>query len=154
MRTVEEFWSGKKIEKGLVLSIDGASRGNPGESSVGVVMEEISQGRIGTVQEVKETIGVATNNVAEYKALLVGLKMAKDIYQGGMITILTDSQLLHRQIQGEYRTRNQRLKNLLTQVRDAFRHFEEWQILHVPREENKRAHHLAHQALRRVSKPP
>ncbi|MCH7761329.1 ribonuclease HI family protein [candidate division TA06 bacterium] len=149
VRTVEGFWSGKEIEKGLILSIDGASRGNPGEAAVGVVMEEIRHGRSGVVREVKKTIGVATNNVAEYKALLLGLEEAKDLYQGGQITILTDSQLLQCQIQGKYRTHNDRLKRLLTQVIEALHHFEEWRIFHIPREENGRAHRLAHQALMR-----
>lgn len=147
---MEESLFGKETE-GLLLTIDGATRGNPGAGAVGIVIEEVNKGCVGTVEEAMEVIGIATNNIAEYKALLLGLKMAKDHYKGGKITILTDSQLLKRQVCGEYQTRNLKLRGLLSQVRESLRHFEGWQILHIPRERNRRAHRLAQKAFRKIA---
>jgi ribonuclease HI len=138
--------SGKMRE--LILTIDGASRGNPGKAGVGITIEEVNNSHVVSVEEIKAFIGIATNNVAEYKALLLGLEKARDLYQGGKITILTDSQLLQYQIQGNYQTKNKHLKKLLSSVKEALTFFEEWQVNHIPREENKRAHRLAHEALK------
>ncbi|HZK48115.1 MAG TPA: Nif3-like dinuclear metal center hexameric protein [Thermoleophilia bacterium] len=127
----------------FTLRVDGASRGNPGPGAIGVVLED-EQGEI--VEELGARIGVATNNQAEYQALITGLETALD-RSIGRLRILSDSELLVRQLRGEYRVKSEQLKELYLQARALVQRFERVEIVHVAREENSRPDELANQAL-------
>jgi len=124
---------------------DGASRGNPGPAGIGVVL------RTPGGQDVVawgESIGRATNNVAEYLACIAGLRKALEL-QARSVTILSDSQLLVRQINGRYRVKNPGLKPLHAQVGELLSHFDSWEARHVPREQNAEADALASKAAKK-----
>ena len=127
----------------LVMYIDGASRGNPGEAGIGIRIERAS-GEV--LEEVSRRIGRATNNEAEYAALLEGLRHATT-YQPTRILIRSDSQLLTRQIVGEYRVKSAHLKPRYREALALLRTFPEWEIEHVPREDNTSADRLARDAV-------
>jgi dinuclear metal center YbgI/SA1388 family protein len=125
------------------LRVDGGSRGNPGPSAIGVVLEN-EAGDV--VEEVGDRIGFATNNVAEYQALLTGLETALD--RGvRRLRILSDSLLLVRQMRQEYKVKNVQLKQLWLQAGALVRRFDRVEIKHVPREENAAADLLVNKAL-------
>lgn len=129
-----------------VLHVDGASRGNPGPAAIGVV---ISDARWRTLEEIGELIGGATNNVAEYRALIRGLSAV--LAQGAReVEIRTDSELLVRQVQGTYKVKSPALRALHDDVAALLREFARWTIQHVPREANARADELANEALEAV----
>jgi dinuclear metal center YbgI/SA1388 family protein len=126
-----------------VLRVDGGSRGNPGPSAIGVVLED-AQGNV--VEELGARIGHATNNVAEYQALLTGVETALD--RGvRRLRILSDSLLLVRQLRQEYKVKNEGLKGLYFQARALISQFERVEIAHVPREQNTAADALVNMAL-------
>jgi ribonuclease HI len=131
------------FEPEFIINVDGASRGNPGEASYGFVITDRS-GKV--VHEESRYIGRATNNVAEYTALAKALDFAlhKKIRS---VEIRSDSQLLVRQILGEYKVKSENLENLFRQCCDLLQRFQWYEIKHVPRELNKRADKLANQAL-------
>lgn len=125
------------------LYTDGASRGNPGEAGAGAVLLDAN----GLERAARAVyLGICTNNVAEYKALLIGLAEAR--LQGCQeLTICLDSELIVRQILGEYKVRNESLLQLFQQVRVQLGHFKQWSIMHVPRAQNARADALANQGI-------
>jgi ribonuclease HI len=123
------------------LYVDGASRGNPGRAGIGVVLETE-----GAVRKAGAYVGVKTNNEAEYMALIMGLEMALEM-GATEVTVYSDSQLLVRQLQGEYRVRSHRLKKLYERAADLISRFSKFQIVHVEREENSEADRLANTAL-------
>jgi ribonuclease HI len=125
------------------IHADGASRGNPGEAGVGIVIAD-PQGR--TVKEWKQFIGVATNNVAEYSAVLIALEKALDL-GAQEATLFLDSELVARQLQGEYRVREDHLKALHRQVITLLNRLTKYAIHAIPREENRRADQLANEAI-------
>jgi ribonuclease HI len=127
----------------LRLRIDGGSRGNPGPSAIGVVLEDDS-GRV--LDTVSQAIGIATNNVAEYRALLTGLELAER-GRAREVEVLSDSELLVRQMRGEYRVKNEGLKPLHEEATQRLRAFERAVFRHVPREDNKLADELVNRAL-------
>lgn len=133
----------------LVLRSDGASRGNPGPAALGVVLEDAS-GRV--LREVSEAIGIATNNVAEYRAVLRGLEEAKRL-GAQEVEIRTDSELVARQLGGRYRVRDHELRRWFEAVQRRMRSFREVQVRSVPRSENARADRLARLALSGVAGP-
>ena len=126
-----------------VLRVDGGSRGNPGPSAIGVVLEN-AKGEL--VERVGRTIGVTTNNVAEYTALVTGLRLA---HRNGVQTleIRSDSELLVKQLKGEYKVRSAGLKDLYEEAVSLMREFSAARIRHVVREENKVADKLVNEAL-------
>jgi ribonuclease HI len=127
----------------FVLRVDGGSRGNPGPSAIGVVLEN-DQGVV--LEEIGARIGTATNNQAEYQALITGLETALD--RGvAHLCVLSDSELLVRQLRQEYKVRSEGLKELFLQVSALVREFDRVEIRHVPREENAAADSLVNQAL-------
>jgi ribonuclease HI len=126
----------------MVLYTDGASRGNPGQSAIGIVIADPS-GKI--IYELGETIGNATNNEAEYRALLRGLTCARHF--GAEIEIRTDSELLARQLKGSYKIRAENLKPLFAEAQRALKRFKHVTIAIIPRALNRRADALANQAL-------
>ncbi|MFY4814640.1 ribonuclease HI [Haloarcula sp. AONF1] len=121
---------------------DGASRGNPGPSSVGYVLVDDS----GIVTEGGETIGTATNNQAEYRALIRAIEVARD-YGFDDVHIRGDSELIVKQVRGEWDTNDPELRENRVRVRELLTGFDDWQIEHVPREINDRADELANDAL-------
>lgn len=133
--------------KSALLFTDGAARGNPGPAAIGIVLAR-PDGR--EIEALGETIGQATNNEAEYRALLRGLERAS-AHRIDDITIQTDSELLALQLNGRYRVRAGNLKPLFAAVQKAFKPFHRVTIHHIPRERNRRADALANQALDRHS---
>jgi ribonuclease HI len=121
---------------------DGASRGNPGPAAIGWVIVTSD----GIVTEGGETIGTATNNLAEYEALVRALEVARD-YGFDTVEIRGDSELIVKQIRGEYETNDPDLRERRVRVHELLRSFEDWSLTHVPREINERADELANQAL-------
>jgi ribonuclease HI len=127
----------------LVVHVDGGARGNPGPAAIGVVISD-REGRV--LDELGERIGIATNNVAEYQALLRGLERARSL-GAEEVQIVNDSQLVARQLSGAYKVKHPAMKPLYEQAVKALRSFERWQIQSVPREENARADALVNAAL-------
>jgi len=129
----------------LVIYIDGASKGNPGEAGAGVWMADRA-GR--KVFEMSRYLGRKTNNEAEYCALLLGLQEARRL-GGRSIQIYTDSELVERQVKGLYRVKNLNLKALHASVIQQLKTFSSYAIESVPREENREADRLANRAIQR-----
>ncbi len=127
----------------LVVSVDGGSRGNPGPAAIGVVLAEPG-GAI--LDQVAEAIGVCTNNVAEYRALLRGLQRARAL-GGTEIEIVNDSELVARQLTGKYKVKHPAMKPLYLEAMAALGTFERWKIRTVPRALNARADALVNAAL-------
>ncbi|HWF55422.1 MAG TPA: ribonuclease HI family protein [Solirubrobacteraceae bacterium] len=127
----------------LVVHVDGGSRGNPGPAAIGVVVSE-PDGTV--VDEVAETIGRATNNVAEYRALLKGIERAAAL-GAGAVEIVNDSELVAKQLTGAYRVKHADMKPLHQQALSALRAFDDWTIRSVPRAQNAHADALVNQAL-------
>lgn len=132
-----------KRGKTCTIHVDGASRGNPGPAAAGAV---ISDGRGKTVARLKRALGSATNNVAEYSALVMGLKKARALGLA-RATVYSDSELLVKQMTGEYRVKSPNLKSLYAEARELARGFELFAISHIPREKNSVADGLANAAL-------
>jgi len=128
----------------VTVHIDGGSRGNPGPAAVGVVINSADDGRV--LHEAGIFIGNATNNVAEYRALLAGLDAAADL-GAEELEIISDSQLLVRQMTGQYRVKNAGLKDLHALALTAARKFRRCMYRHVRREENVHADSLVNQAI-------
>jgi beta-lactamase class A len=125
------------------LFIDGAARGNPGPAALGVVVQD-GRGRV--LAEIAETLGATTNNVAEYRALLRGLEEAAA--RGATeVEVLTDSDLLARQINGDYRVKSAHLIPLHERALRALGAVGRWKVRHVPRGRNAAADALANRAL-------
>lgn len=127
----------------LTANVDGGARGNPGPAAIGVVL----RGPDGAVlEEVGERIGAATNNVAEYRALLRGIELASAHGATGL-ELIGDSELVVRQIEGRYKVKDAGLKELHAEAKRALGAFESWSIRHVRRGENAEADRLVNQAL-------
>jgi ribonuclease HI len=128
-----------------ILFVDGASLGNPGEGGCGIILKD-GEGRL--LYFGGEYLGRVTNNQAEYMALIRGLEEA---HRRGCnaILVLTDSELLVRQINGEYKVRDQKLQVLYEKVKTLLRNFPQWEIKHVEREKNREADKLAKKAAQR-----
>jgi ribonuclease HI len=125
------------------LSTDGGARGNPGPAAYGYVLEAED----GTVLDARgETIGVATNNVAEYRALLAGLEKAIEL---GIdeLEVVSDSELLVKQMQGEYRVKNEALRELNEEANYLERKLGRVRYMAVRREHNELADKLVNEAL-------
>jgi ribonuclease HI len=126
-----------------IIQTDGASRGNPGPASIGGVIWDY-EGQV--IAEVSKAIGIATSNVAEYRALVETLAKALELGVE-FVDIRLDSELIVRQVNGSYRTRKPKLKKLLSQVQGLLRSFDGYVIQHVPRWDNRHADALANKAL-------
>lgn len=133
--------------KKLEIYIDGASKGNPGPSGVGAVICEDGQ----TIKNISNYIGNATNNVAEYTALIYALQEALKL-KADILKINTDSQLLHRQINKVYKIKNPNIIALYNQVLHLLSGFKRVSFNSIPREDNRGADKLATQAIKRQLK--
>ncbi len=127
----------------IILYTDGAARGNPGPAAIGIVLTD-ARGNV--LQELGETIGNTTNNVAEYRALLRGVTLAA-ARRADEIEVRTDSELMARQLSGAYRVKAANLKPLHEQAQRALAQFARVSVRHIPREQNRRADALANAAL-------
>jgi ribonuclease HI len=125
------------------LSTDGGARGNPGPAAFGYVLEAED----GTILAAHgETIGVATNNVAEYRALIAGLEKAVEVGVD-QLEVVSDSELLVKQMQGEYRVKNENLRPLAVQASRLAREIARVRWTSVRREHNELADRLVNEAL-------
>ena len=127
----------------VVINVDGGARGNPGPAAVAAVAttpegEELA--------ERNAYIGEATNNVAEYRALLLGLELAREL-GASEVEVVNDSELVARQIGGEYKVKHAGLKPLYLDAMRSLRDFDGWAVRAVRREENSRADELVNEAL-------
>jgi ribonuclease HI len=127
----------------LVVNVDGGARGNPGPAAIAAVVAS-PDGEV--VEERAESIGRATNNVAEYRALLMGIERAHAL-GAREVELVGDSELVVRQVRGEYRVKDQSLRDLHRRVREALDRFDRWSIRHVRREANERADQLVNDQL-------
>jgi ribonuclease HI len=127
----------------LVVNVDGGSRGNPGPAAIAAVVTS-PEGEV--VAERRETIGYATNNVAEYRALLLGIELARE-HGATELELVGDSELVVRQVRGLYRVKDPALRELHTEVEAALGALETWSIRHVRREQNEAADRLVNEAL-------
>jgi ribonuclease HI len=127
----------------LTVHVDGGARGNPGPAAIGVV---VSDGDGGVLDELGERIGVATNNVAEYKALLRGIERAAAL-GATEIQVVNDSELVAKQLTGAYKVKHPAMKPLYEQAISALRGFDAWRIRSVPRAQNADADRLVNEAL-------
>lgn len=134
----------------LHLFSDGGSRGNPGQSAIAAILEDPVGGTV--LKEFKDRIGIETNNVAEYRALIEGLKMAQN-YQPNRLICHLDSELVVRQLNGEYQVKMPTLKEYFDEVQELAAEFPDVVFEHIPREDNYRADALVNQALDEMPDP-
>ena len=137
----------KLKNRSLEIYIDGASKGNPGKSGIGVVINEDGQ----VIKNIYKFIGEATNNIAEYVALIFALQEAL-MQRASRVEIKTDSQLLCNQINGKFKVKNANLKLFFQQAQHLISGFENFRIEHIPREMNKGADKLATKAIKEQAK--
>jgi ribonuclease HI len=131
------------VDGKLVVNVDGGARGNPGPAAIAAVL----QGPGGEVlEEHGEQIGRATNNVAEYRALLLGIERAA-AHGARELELVGDSELIVKQVRGEYKVKDATMRELHAQVKEALRGFDSWSIRHVRREHNAEADRLVNRAL-------
>jgi ribonuclease HI len=123
--------------------VDGASRGNPGEAGFGVHVTDADGSEVAALFGY---LGRATNNQAEYQALLHGLRFAL-AHGAGRVEVFSDSELLVRQVEGRYRVKNPGLQPLHREVLNLLARFESARVTHVPRERNREADALANRAV-------
>jgi ribonuclease HI len=126
-----------------IVNVDGGARGNPGPAAIGVVVRD---GDGAVLAEVGEKIGEATNNVAEYRALLRGIELAA-AHGASDLELVGDSELVVRQVEGRYKVKNAGMKELHAEVKKALGDFDSWSIRHVRRAENADADRLVNEAL-------
>jgi len=127
----------------VVVHVDGGARPNPGPAAIGAVVSDPD----GTVlEEVAEAIGEATNNVAEYRALLLGLERARAL-GADEVEVVNDSELVAKQLQGLYKVKHPAMRPLFLEATTALRAFSSWSIRSVPRAQNAHADALVNRAL-------
>ena len=127
----------------VVVNVDGGARGNPGPAAIAAVLTNPDGGLI---EQLGKPIGRATNNVAEYRALLLGIELAKSV-GAREVELIGDSELIVKQVKGEYRVKDAGLKPLHAEVRAALAGFDRWSIRHVKRAHNAAADHLVNETL-------
>lgn len=132
-----------------LIHTDGGSRGNPGPAAIGVVIESALDG---WRKEYGECIGKATNNVAEYSAVIFALKKLKSLIgsdkaKDGAVQVHADSELLVKQLNGEYKIKEENIRNLFLDVWNLKLDFGEVSFRHIPREQNHSADKMVNQAL-------
>ena len=134
----------------VVVHVDGGSRGNPGPAAAAAVATAPDGTALG---ERAQFIGEATNNVAEYKAIHLGIELAREL-GASELELVNDSQLVARQIGGEYKVKNKGLMPLFTETMESLRGFDRWSVRDVRREQNERADQLVNDELDRQAGKP
>jgi ribonuclease HI len=127
----------------VVVHVDGGARGNPGPAAIGVVITA-PEGEV--LDEIAERIGVASNNVAEYRALLRGLERAAAL-GASEVEVVNDSELVAKQLNGAYKVKHPSMKPLFLEAIGALKQFQHWKIRSVPRAQNAHADALVNAAL-------
>lgn len=127
----------------FLIYVDGGSRGNPGPAGIGVVILDANKKKI---KEIWKYIGEATNNIAEYTALIHGLEEAANM-RADEITVHMDSELVARQLSGEYKVKNADIKPLFEKALGILKNFRSFEIKRIDREKNKEADKLVNKAL-------
>lgn len=130
-------------QKKLILYVDGAARGNPGPAGIGAV---ICSSRGKELKRISEYLGEATNNVAEYSALIFALQEAKK-YRAEWIKIYADSQLLVQQLKGEYKIKNRTLKLFFERAKHLMSPYQKVELFYISRAKNKGADKIANEAI-------
>lgn len=131
----------------VVVHVDGGARGNPGPAAVAAVASDAGGATLG---EKSAYIGEATNNVAEYRAVMLGLELAREL-GASSVEVVNDSELIARQIGGQYKVKHAGLKPLFIETMRALRSFDRWSVRNVRREHNKRADELVNEELDRAA---
>ena len=131
--------------KKLVIHTDGASRGNPGRAAIGAIMRDEKDALVATISR---DIGKTTNNQAEYRAVIAALKKAASLGVEN-VELNSDSELIVKQIKGQYRVKKDTLRPLYENVMQLKNRFKSFKIRHVPRERNREADKLANAAIKR-----
>ena len=134
----------------LVVYVDGGSRGNPGPAAAASVLSS-PEGEI--LDEASELLGTATNNVAEYRALLLGCKRARAL-GASVVEVVNDSELIAKQVQGLYKVKHPAMRPLHQQALAALRGFDAWKVRTVPRAQNALADSLVNAALDEAAASP
>ncbi|MDD2680522.1 MAG: ribonuclease HI family protein [Patescibacteria group bacterium] len=129
----------------LIIHSDGGARGNPGPAGIGACLHS-EDGAL--VAEVSAFLGIATNNQAEYQALIAGLNKALEL-KAEAVDCFLDSELIVKQINREYKVKNKELAPLFLQVYNLLTKFKQYKFTHIPREQNKEADRLANEAMDR-----
>jgi ribonuclease HI len=132
----------------LIVHVDGGARGNPGLAAAACVVNAVD-GEL--VDERSQLLGVATNNVAEYRALLLGLAAAREL-GASEVEVIGDSELIAKQVQGLYKVKHPAMRPLHLDAMAALRGFESWSIRTVPRAQNAHADALVNAALDQAAK--
>ena len=127
----------------VFLYTDGGSRGNPGHAGIGVV---ILNDRKKKIKELYKYIGETTNNIAEYNAILLGLEEAVNL-KANDVVIYMDSELVARQLNGEYKVKDRNIKFLFEKILGILKKFNSFEIKHIERSKNKEADKLANKAI-------
>jgi ribonuclease HI len=127
----------------VTVNVDGGARGNPGPAAIGVVVRGPGDELL---EELGEAIGRATNNVAEYRALLRGIELAA-AHGADELELVGDSELVVRQVEGRYKVKDTTLRELHAEAKRELAGFDSWTIRHVRRESNADADRLVNQAL-------
>lgn len=127
----------------LVVHVDGGARGNPGPAAAAAV---VSTPDGDVLDEAHEYLGVATNNVAEYRGLLLGLERARAL-GADEVEVVNDSELVAKQVNGQYKVKHPAMRPLYLDAMQALREFDSWSIRSVPRAQNAEADALVNQAL-------
>jgi ribonuclease HI len=131
----------------VTVHVDGGARGNPGPAAAAAV---ITDGDGAVLDEAMEVLGTQTNNVAEYRGLLLGARRARDL-GATEVDFVNDSELIARQLTGEYKVKNAALRPLHEEAMAELEGFERWSVRSVPREQNADADALVNQALDAVA---
>lgn len=131
--------------KKIIIYTDGGARGNPGPAGIGVVIYDENRE---ILREYSDFLGIATNNQAEYKAVILALKKAKEL-EAEELHFYLDSELVVKQLKGEYKVKNQDLASLFLEIHNLSIHFKKIFYTHVRRELNKEADRLANEAMDR-----
>jgi ribonuclease HI len=127
----------------VIVHVDGGARGNPGPAAAAAVVSD-PDGEV--LDEAAEVLGVATNNVAEYRGLLLGLQRAQQL-GATEVEVVNDSELVAKQVNGEYKVKHADMKPLHRAAVEVLGGFERWTVRSVPRAQNAHADALVNQAL-------
>jgi ribonuclease HI len=128
----------------VVVHVDGGARGNPGPAAAAAVLTDPATGAV--IDEASAYLGETTNNVAEYRGLLLGLERARAL-GAGEVEVVNDSELIAKQVNGEYKVKHPDMKALHAEALRALGVFGSWSIRSVPRAQNADADALVNQAL-------
>lgn len=127
----------------LIIYTDGGSRGNPGPAGIGIVICDV-EGKI--IKKIAKYIGQATNNQAEYQALIFGLETVKKM-KATEVDCYLDSELIVRQLNREYKIKNQELGSFFIKIWNLSQSFKKVNYYYIPREKNREADRLVNQAI-------